>query len=178
MFVSSGIYGCAKKQVKAEEGKVEAQKPAEAPAPSPKAEVKEESGKREVTEAPPGPKEETVVTEEKKAETSLEDVHFDFDKYDIKPADADILQRDADWIKGHAGLVIKIEGHCDERGTVEYNLALGERRAEAARNYLVSLGVDAGRLKTISYGKSKPVDSGNNEEAWAKNRRAHIVVVE
>jgi peptidoglycan-associated lipoprotein len=175
MFVSFGSYGCAKKQVKGEEGKVESQKPGQ-PGTEGAGEKKEE-GKREVTEAPPGPKETPEVSESQKGELALEDVHFDFDRYDIRPGDADILSRDAGWAKKNPGQNISIEGHCDERGTVEYNLALGERRAEAAKNYLVSLGVDAGVLKTISYGKSKPMDDGHDEAAWAKNRRAHFVVV-
>jgi peptidoglycan-associated lipoprotein len=174
MVVSFGSYGCAKKQMKGEEGQIEGQKGK----PSPEATEEGKEGKREVTEAPPGPKEAPVVSESQKPELALEDVHFEFDRYDIRPGDAEVLQRDAGWLKDHAGVTCVIEGHCDERGTVEYNLALGERRAEAAKNYLVSLGVDASRLKTLSYGKSKPVDLGHDEAAWAKNRRAHFVVVQ
>ncbi len=170
-FVSFGGYGCAKKQVKAEEG-VQTQQPAAAPS------TQEEQAKPEVAQAPAGPKEAAAPAPEAvKPETELEAIHFDFDKYDIRPGDAEILQKNASWIKDHKGSVISIEGNCDERGTVEYNLALGERRAKAAQNYLISLGVDKGTLKTISYGKSKPVDPGHNEEAWAKNRRDDFVVV-
>ncbi|MGH9334498.1 MAG: OmpA family protein, partial [Vicinamibacteria bacterium] len=86
------------------------------------------------------------------------------------------LDRNADWLKRHASVTVLIEGHCDERGTVEYNLALGERRASAVYNYLMSLGIPAGRLKTISYGKEFPMDLGHTEEAWARNRRAHFEI--
>jgi peptidoglycan-associated lipoprotein len=97
-------------------------------------------------------------------------IYFDFDKYNIRSGDAEILNKDYEWMKGHPGKV-RIEGNCDERGTVEYNLALGQKRADAAKAYLVNLGADPGRLETVSYGKEKPVDPGHNEAAWAKNRR-------
>jgi peptidoglycan-associated lipoprotein len=87
-----------------------------------------------------------------------------------------VLQANADLLRRYATWQISIEGHCDERGTAEYNLALGERRAVAARNYLVSLGIPADRVKIVSYGKEFPFDPGHSEEAWAKNRRAHFVV--
>jgi len=109
-------------------------------------------------------------------ESSLADIHYDFDKSDLKDEDREILKKNSEWIKAHAGSKVQIEGHCDERGTAEYNLALGERRANAAKNYLVSLGVEADRLYTISYGKELPIDPGHTEEAWAKNRRAHFLV--
>jgi len=107
----------------------------------------------------------------------LKDIHFDFDKYDIRRGDEEILRENAALIKKYPKVKIQIEGHCDERGTVEYNLALGERRANNAKKYLVSLGIASNRISTISYGKEKPLDPGRNEEAWAKNRRAHIVLL-
>lgn len=107
----------------------------------------------------------------------LKDIHFDFDKYNIRPGDAAILEEDAAVLKKFPTVKVQIEGHCDERGTVEYNLALGERRANGAKKYLVSLGISEERISTISYGKERPLQSGHNEEAWAKNRRAHIVVL-
>jgi peptidoglycan-associated lipoprotein len=106
----------------------------------------------------------------------LKDVFFDFDKDDIRPDQRDALSADADWLKKNPNVKITIEGHCDERGTRQYNMALGERRAHSAKEYLVSLGVDAGRMQTISYGKDRPFDSGHDEAAWAKNRRAHFVI--
>ncbi len=176
VLISSGIYGCAKKQVKTEGGKVEAVKPSEGAEATQKGEEKAAEGSRESKEAPPGPKEQPEPVEAGRAEKALKDAYFAFDSYELSPEAMKTLQEDADWIKANKGSVITIEGHCDERGTVEYNLALGERRAEAAKNYMVSLGVKADRLKTISYGKSLPVDPGHTEEAWAKNRRAHFVV--
>jgi peptidoglycan-associated lipoprotein len=106
----------------------------------------------------------------------LKDVFFDFDKDEIRPDQRDALAADADWLKKNPTVRITIEGHCDERGTRQYNLALGQRRAESAKEYLVSIGVDAGRIQTISYGKDRPFDPGHNEDAWAKNRRAHFVI--
>lgn len=107
----------------------------------------------------------------------LKDIHFDFDKYDIGRKDEEILSENAAVLKQNPKMEIQIEGHCDEKGTPEYNLALGERRANAAKRYLVSLGISSNRISTISYGEERPLDPGHNEEAWAKNRRAHIVVL-
>jgi peptidoglycan-associated lipoprotein len=106
----------------------------------------------------------------------LKDIHFDFDKYDIRPEDITILKENADLLKKYQKVKIQIEGHCDERGTSEYNLALGERRANSTKNYLMTLGVSPERISTISYGEEKPLDPGHSEEAWAKNRRAHTII--
>ncbi len=106
----------------------------------------------------------------------LKPIFFDFDRYDIRPGDADILKANADVLKKFPNVKIQIEGHCDERGTHEYNLALGERRADSAKKYLISLGIAPARISTISYGEEKPFDPAHNEEAWAKNRRAHFVI--
>ena len=107
----------------------------------------------------------------------FKDIHFEFDKYDIRREDEEILRENAAWLKKNPKMKIQIEGHCDERGTAEYNLALGERRANMTKKYLLSLGISSDRISTISYGEEKPLDPGHNEEAWAKNRRAHIVVL-
>jgi peptidoglycan-associated lipoprotein len=107
----------------------------------------------------------------------LKDIHFDFDKYDIRPGDALILKENAALLTKHPTVKIQIEGHCDERGTVEYNLALGERRANSTKKYLISLGISPERISTISYGEERPLDPGHNEEAWAKNRRAHTIIL-
>jgi len=107
----------------------------------------------------------------------LKDIHFDFDKYDIRPGDAAILKENAALLKKYTNVKIQIEGHCDERGTNEYNLALGERRANSTKSYLNSLGISSDRISTISYGEEKPLDPGSNEEAWAKNRRAHTIIL-
>jgi peptidoglycan-associated lipoprotein len=107
----------------------------------------------------------------------LKDIHFGFDKYDVRPEDTKVLKENAALLTKYPKVKIQIEGHCDERGTTEYNLALGERRANSAKNYLISLGIPNDRISTISYGKERPLDPGHNEEAWAKNRRDHMVVL-
>jgi peptidoglycan-associated lipoprotein len=107
----------------------------------------------------------------------LKDVYFDFDRYDVRSQDVSILKENAAVLMKYPRLKVQVEGHCDERGTAEYNLALGERRANSVKKYLISLGVPADRLSTISYGKEMPVDPGHNDEAWAKNRRAHLIIL-
>jgi peptidoglycan-associated lipoprotein len=107
----------------------------------------------------------------------LKDIYFDYDKYEIRREDEGILRENAAFLKKNPKIKIQVEGHCDERGTAEYNLALGERRANHTKKYLISLGIASDRISTISYGEEKPSDPRNNEEAWAKNRRAHIVVL-
>jgi len=102
-------------------------------------------------------------------------INFDFDKYDLREDARRMLARNATLIKEHGQLKIRIEGHCDERGTVEYNLALGEKRARAARDFLISQGIPASRLSIISYGKERPSDRAHNEAAWAENRRAEFI---
>ena len=107
----------------------------------------------------------------------LKDIHFEFDKYDIRRVDEEILKENAVLLKKNPKMKVQIEGHCDERGTVEYNLALGERRASNTKKFLVFLGIPSDRISTISYGKERPLDKGHHEEAWARNRRAHVVVL-
>jgi peptidoglycan-associated lipoprotein len=114
--------------------------------------------------------------QEFRADAALKDVYFDFDKYDIRPVDAKSLDSNATWLKSNASHLILIEGHCDERGTNEYNLALGERRAKSTMNYLVSQGVQASRITIISYGEERPACTEKADECWAKNRRAHFLV--
>ena len=108
---------------------------------------------------------------------AFKDIHFAFDRYDLNPEARNILGGLADWLAKNKGWVVTVEGHCDNRGTLEYNLALGERRAEAAKAYLAGLGAAAERITTISYGEERPLDPANNEGAWAKNRRDNLVVV-
>ena len=110
------------------------------------------------------------------AVADLKDIHFEFDKYDIRPGDAKILDANAAWLKSNASQLVLIEGHCDERGTNEYNLALGERRAKSTMNYLVSQGVQASRITIISYGEERPTCTDKNEACWSKNRRGHFLV--
>jgi peptidoglycan-associated lipoprotein len=106
----------------------------------------------------------------------LADVYFEYDQARLADAARAILEKHALWLQNHRSAKVAIEGHCDERGTTDYNLALGEQRARATRDYLVSLGVAGDRLTTVSYGKERPLDPASNEASWAKNRRAHFVV--
>jgi peptidoglycan-associated lipoprotein len=106
----------------------------------------------------------------------LKPAFFDYDKADIRGDSRDVLATNATWLKKYSSVQFTIEGHADERGTAQYNLALGDRRANAAKDYLVSLGVDASRVKTVSYGKERPFATGHDDDSWQKNRRAHFVV--
>ncbi|OQX62551.1 MAG: peptidoglycan-associated lipoprotein [Desulfococcus sp. 4484_241] len=161
-----------------------------------KPKVKEESATMETVEALPAQEtEKAAQAEQSAAEQSAaeqeavaaeqaaareafvnEDIHFDFDKATLTSEAREILKRKAKWLEENPDASIVIEGHCDERGTTEYNLALGDRRAKAARDFLVDLGISASRIDTISYGEERPLDPGHNEAAWAKNRRAHFVI--
>lgn len=130
---------------------------------------------------PPAAEPAKVAPPEQKVEvpvvSPLKDINFDFDKYAIRDGDAAILKENMNWLGAPAnkGKKVRVEGHCDERGTVEYNLVLGQKRADSAKNFLVKLGADSRLLETVSYGKEKPVDPGHNEAAWSKNRRAHFL---
>jgi len=109
-------------------------------------------------------------------ELQIADINFDFDKYNLKPEAQEILKKGAPAYLKYRDYKLVVEGHCDERGTAEYNLALGEKRATEAAKYLSDLGIEKERIKTISYGKEMPLDKGQDEAAWAKNRRAHFVI--
>ena len=105
---------------------------------------------------------------------NVKDIYFDYDKYDVRPADSTALQADKDFLAAHPSYKIVISGHCDERGSEEYNMALGSNRADGVRDQLVKLGIPRDRIKTISYGKEKPFCSEENEQCWQQNRRAHL----
>ena len=107
-----------------------------------------------------------------------EDIYFEFDSIRLAPGAQEILTQKAAWLRKNPNAKVTIEGHCDDRGTNEYNLALGEGRAQSAHAFLVDLGVKESKLTSISYGEERPVDRGQNEEAWARNRRAHFVIEE
>lgn len=143
---------------------------AEAPVPETKAPKIEDKAKVD----------ESLLQPEEKAaalpKLNLRDVNFDYDKSNLRGDAITILAEHARLLKENPNVKILIEGHCDERGTIEYNLALGERRASAVKNYLKDYGITADRLSTISYGKERPLDSRANEEVWAKNRRAAFVI--
>ncbi|MDI6687310.1 MAG: peptidoglycan-associated lipoprotein Pal [Desulfobacterales bacterium] len=174
------IASCAKKAVKPDSAEVvsaedEAAKKAAAEAAK-KAEQEELARQRAIEEQ--RLKEEQAAREKMAARNMFinENIYFDFDKYNLLPVAQQVLQKKADWLSNNPNVSVIIEGHCDERGTNEYNLALGDRRAESARNYLINLGIAGSRLTTVSYGEERPVDSGHDEVAWAKNRRAHFEI--
>ena len=121
---------------------------------------------------------ETLPPPEAPAKAILAPIYFDFDKSNLKPDATATLDKNAEWLSKNPTAKIRIEGNCDERGTNEYNMALGERRANSAKQYLLKLGVSADRLTTVSYGEEKPVDPGHDEAAWAKNRRDDFKVIE
>lgn len=110
------------------------------------------------------------------ADRNIQDVFFSYDDHSLSAEARSRLSGNASYLREMSGLRVMIEGHCDERGTVEYNLALGQRRADSARSYLVDLGIESSRLSTISYGEERPFEEGSNESAWSQNRRAHFRV--
>jgi peptidoglycan-associated lipoprotein len=170
------ITGCAKRPATTAASAAAPAPPAAAPAPSPAAPSSGAAAAAPAAAAAapaqtprPSPKEFMAVA-------ALKEVYFDFDKYDIRPEDAKTLDANAGWLKSNADNLVLIEGHCDERGTNEYNLALGERRAKSTMNYLVSQGIQANRITIISYGEERPVCTEKTEACWAKNRRASFLV--
>ena len=145
---------------------------------APAEKVDETSGFREAEpQAEPVRETGSSLAERLNAQGVLKSVRFDFDKYDLQPEALRTLDANAARMRENGSLRVRIEGHCDERGTVEYNLALGEKRARATRDYLVSAGIPAQRLSIISFGKERPADPGHNEDAWAANRRAEFLFV-
>ncbi len=129
---------------------------------------------------PPPPKDTTPPAPPPKPMLKVEQfktVYFDFDKYNLRPDAKSDVEFDYNLLNQYPDAIVEIQGNCDERGTVEYNLSLGQKRADAVKDYLVNLGVSPDRLKTISYGKERPVDTGHNEAAWAKNRRCEFRIV-
>jgi peptidoglycan-associated lipoprotein len=166
------MTGCAKKAVSKDEGLVAGDKkvasaeakPALTPEQAAQRDARELALKRDAAAA------------EKAVKSEFEDIRFDFDKSTIEPAARMTLKKLADWLMKNKNYALAIAGHCDERGTVEYNLALGQRRADAAMKYLVDLGVNKADIATISYGKERPLDPAHNDEAWAKNRRANFTI--
>lgn len=117
------------------------------------------------------------LTKEAETKGTLFTIYFDYDRYTIRDEDKDNLNKNAKWLTLNADVKVRIEGHADERGETEYNLALGDKRAKSVEKYLEDMGVKNVRLSTISYGEEKPVDPGNGEDAWAKNRRAEFVII-
>lgn len=181
------LTGCPKKTVvkeepsmKSEEAVAEREKAAKLEREKEVARIREEEAKKakeQEFEKSMVAKKEPGIAGEVFESRLLKDIHFDFDKYDIRPGDAEILKENAALLMKYPNVKIQVEGHCDERGTNEYNLALGERRANAAKRYLLSLGINSDRISSISYGEEKPLDPGHNEDAWAKNRRGHFIIL-
>jgi peptidoglycan-associated lipoprotein len=129
-----------------------------------------------VTQPPPPPPPPVAsATEEQLFSQNVKDIYFDYDRFDLRAEDQATVQAAATWLKANPNVKFTIEGHCDERGSTEYNLALGDNRANAARQALVNAGIGADRVKTISYGKEKPFCTESNESCWQQNRRAHFV---
>jgi peptidoglycan-associated lipoprotein len=124
---------------------------------------------------PPPPTTQPSLTEEQLFAQSVKDIYFDYDKSDIRASEQASIQADAAFLQQHPNISFTIEGHCDERGSTEYNLALGDNRASAVKNALVSAGIAADRIKTVSYGKEKPFCTESNEQCWQQNRRGHFV---
>jgi peptidoglycan-associated lipoprotein len=138
--------------------------------------TQEATARLTVTQAPPPPPTTTgSVTDEQLFSQSVKDVYFDYDKADVRGDQQSSVQADAQFLNQHANFSFTIEGHCDERGSTEYNLALGDQRASAVKSALTSAGISASRIKTISYGKEKPFCTESNEACWQQNRRGHLV---
>jgi peptidoglycan-associated lipoprotein len=114
--------------------------------------------------------------EEYKTIADLKDIHFDFDRYELRDGDRGTLDAHAEWMKAHPSALLLVEGHCDERGTNEYNISLGERRAKTTSNYLTSRGIASGRITVVSYGEERPLCQQHGEACWSQNRRAHFLV--
>ena len=152
------------------------------PAPSaPSATARDSGGREDTSRGDLVPVDESddilsMSLEDINAQSPLDDIHFDYDSAELSGEARSTLDTNVQWLRRNPSVTILIEGHCDERGTVEYNLALGERRSMAAYNFMVSSGLPSERIKTISYGKEFPVDPGHDEAAWARNRRAHFVI--
>jgi peptidoglycan-associated lipoprotein len=170
---------CTKKSVRPEAGVEEVTPPKEEALPSrEEAKMPAEGEKKPLKEAPIS--EEEIKEKEKERllkKLTLNDAYFDFDKYNIREDTRKVLEENAKILLAYPNVKIQIEGHCDERGTNEYNLALGERRATSAKNFLVNSGVKSDRISTISYGEERPQCTEHNEECWQKNRRAHIIII-
>ena len=180
-MVTAGLIftaSCAKKQVKSEPGVAPAgETEAERTAAEQEARARQKALEEQRLREERLGEEANARTERTEKEEFLNElIYFEFDKSRLLPEAKEILKRKAKWLMAHPNVSVIIEGHCDERGTNEYNMALGDRRAQSANSYLVDLGISRQRLTTISYGEERPVNSGHNERAWAENRRDQLVI--
>lgn len=172
------VPGCGKKQISSEpygtESAEEARRKAEEEAMGKKAGI----GEEDLQSAAQREAQARMLQSEERGAFENEDIYFAYDSAALTPEAQALLRKKADFLKQNPGAKITVEGHCDERGTNEYNLALGEARAQSAKNYLVDLGISPELLTTISFGEERPLDPRATEDAWSKNRRAHFVVVQ
>ncbi len=169
------VVGCPKKPPKEA---TQTTPPAVTEKPAPAEEVPKEHGFDETREVPSTPIEDQDSALAKlNAQKPLGTIYFEFDKSDLRSDALDQLKKNAEWLKANSKHRVRIEGNCDERGTTEYNLALGDRRAATAKSYLVRAGIDASRIETISYGEEHPESPGHTESAWAKNRRDDFIII-
>ena len=162
LLLTALFAGCAKEEPPPPTAEAQPRQVAPPPAPPP---------------PPPPPRgADAAADQQAMQDFQNQDVNFDFDKYDLRPDARAILDKKVGFLNQKGSVRVQIEGHCDERGTSAYNMVLGERRANASKQYLTTAGVNTARLSSISYGKERPLDPGHNEAAWARNRRAHFVV--
>jgi len=175
------VAGCAKRPVASVS---QAPAPAPAPAAPPPAPAPAPAAPAPppppavVAPTPPPPAPRPAPPKEYQANESVKPIFFDFDKATIRPADAKILDANAVWLNANPGYLVLIEGHCDDRGTSDYNLALGDRRAKTATNHLVAQGIKSDRITIVSYGEERPVCTEKSEACWSKNRRAQFLIKE
>ena len=165
--------GCAEKQAVVKDEAVQTQPAAPAPAPAPAPAVDDEAARKAKEQAA---KERAAKNAAALNALNIQNIYFDYDKSSIRPDAREILKANSEIFMKNKDAKIVVEGYCDERGTAEYNMALGERRAQEAKQYLINLGIDAARMETISYGEEKPLDTRSIEEAWAQNRRVQFLL--
>lgn len=180
IFLIGVLAGCATKEaVKTDTSKSSSATsfPAEMSAPKSTKESSSDNEAKVVVNQIEAKSDEAIENSQTGSENRLDSIYFDFDSYLLSTDARNTLSRNANWLRNNSGVSVLIEGHADERGSDEYNLALGEKRAGAARRYIETLGVKGERVKIISYGEEKPATAGHDEESWAKNRRAEFVVV-
>ncbi len=173
------LGGCAKKTVKTEEtaAKPAVTSPAVEPAPAAPPTEPVFGEEEPLDSSRTVPEHKTYSVLEGRTSAPMLPIYFDFDKYNIRPDQKKRLIANAEFLKNNPRLIVRIEGNCDERGTNEYNMALGERRAMSAKKYLVDLGIAADRIRTISYGEERPLNHGHDEHAWSQNRRDDFVII-
>jgi len=182
LLVTFSITSCAKKKISSEPATTtseeEAQRRAEEEARQKELERQRTLAEEDLSDERLSEEMTDQRTMSAKSIFENEDVYFEFDSIRLAPEAQEILTQKAAWLRANPTAKITIEGHCDSRGTTEYNLALGEGRAQSVSSFLVDLGIDSSRLNTISYGEERPIDHAQNEEGWARNRRAHFVIIE